>query len=331
MAFKKAAPEQARLKISMYGPPGSGKTFTALLMAEGLAANRGKRIAYVDTERGTDFYALPVPSRRVHPDAFDFDAVYTRSISEVLDEVTHLDPDVHGVVIIDSISHLWDAAMDAYGGNRNSIGAIPMHAWSSIKRPYKRLIDFLIGSKFDVFILGRQKSVFDGDDKTGVAMRAEGETAYEPHICLRMENQVNKADKTQTTSRIVAYPEKDRTGVLQGKVIVGPSFSTIEPLLPLLGDIQAQPEDAEERAAKDAEALEADASGKSAAKEAKSLELYRANVEKLSSIQNLAGFNDFLVQAKKDRRYLLEDHQKALRELIDGVKQRLVDKELSSK
>jgi len=33
--FGKAAPKQARLKVAIYGPPGSGKTFTSLLMAEG--------------------------------------------------------------------------------------------------------------------------------------------------------------------------------------------------------------------------------------------------------------------------------------------------------
>src|SRR2546430_9051131 len=41
---------------------------------------RSKRIAYVDTERGTDFYAQEVKDRQVHPAAFDFDALYTKSI-----------------------------------------------------------------------------------------------------------------------------------------------------------------------------------------------------------------------------------------------------------
>ena len=90
--FQKAMPEQAALKVSMYGPPGSGKTFTALLMAEGLVNRDGKRIAYVDTEHGTDFYAKAVPARSVHPEAFDFDALYTRSLSKTLEAVQALDP-----------------------------------------------------------------------------------------------------------------------------------------------------------------------------------------------------------------------------------------------
>jgi hypothetical protein len=67
----------------MYGAPGSGKTFSALLIAEGLAKLSGKRIAYVDTDRGTDFYCKAVPGRRVHPEAFDFDALYSQSITQL--------------------------------------------------------------------------------------------------------------------------------------------------------------------------------------------------------------------------------------------------------
>jgi pantothenate kinase-related protein Tda10 len=61
--FQKAKAEQAALKIGIYGPPGSGKTFTSLLMAEGLAQATKRRVAYVDTEHGTDFYCKAVPMR----------------------------------------------------------------------------------------------------------------------------------------------------------------------------------------------------------------------------------------------------------------------------
>ena len=91
--FRKAKAEQAAIKLGMYGPSGSGKTFTALLIAEGLAKLTGKRVAYVDTERGTDFYCQEVKSRKVHPKAFDFDALYSRSITDVITGVQSLDPD----------------------------------------------------------------------------------------------------------------------------------------------------------------------------------------------------------------------------------------------
>src|SRR5271166_7074435 len=104
-AFTKPRSLKAALKLAFYGSAGSGKTFSALLVAEGLARHTGKRIAYCDTEQGTAFYAQQVPQRRVHPEAFDFDALYTRSITEVVAAVRGLDPEAHGVLVIDSITH----------------------------------------------------------------------------------------------------------------------------------------------------------------------------------------------------------------------------------
>lgn len=328
--FSKAQPKQARLKVSSYGPPGSGKTFSTLLMAEGLARVRGKRIAYVDTERGTDFYAQKVGAREVHPDAFDFDALYTRSIAEASEAIYSLDPSTHGVVVLDSISHLWEAAMEAYVGKRHgkSEDKIPMHAWGKIKKPYKDLIKFLIASPFDVFILGRQKSLFDTDPdsgemtKVGVSMRAEGETAYEPHICIRMESQVNPGDTTQ--SRYMAFVEKDRTGVLSGKVIRNPDFSCIEPLLPLLGEEQAAAEDEDERVAKDADLLD-EQERKSKAKEEKSAGIFHDLQGRLMSSTNLSELKGTSDEYNKMRRYMTAEHGAALVEIYKSRREKLME------
>ena len=258
--FRKAKAEQAAIKMGLYGPPGSGKTFTALLIAEGLAALTGKRVACIDTERGTDFYCQKVPTRAVHPEAFDFDAIYTRAISETLSEVRALDTNTHGVLMLDSVTHLWEAAMAAYGGKLTKIGTIPMHAWGKIKKPYKDLMGLLLSSPMHVIICGRQKTVYEEDEETeeiqavGVTMRAEGETPYEPHILLRMES--IKPKKTNQVAQIVAYAEKDRTGVLSGRSFINPDFDSLcKPLLGLLGDKQAQMATGDEAAAQDAEAI----------------------------------------------------------------------------
>ena len=100
----KAKSEQAFFKAALYGKPGSGKTLTSLIWAEVLAAREGKRIAHVDTERGVEFYTLDIPERTVHPRAFDFDRLITRSLMETIEAVESLDPKVYGVLIIDSIT-----------------------------------------------------------------------------------------------------------------------------------------------------------------------------------------------------------------------------------
>lgn len=258
--FKKAIGEQAALKIAMYGPPGSGKTFTSLLMAEGLAKLTGKRIAFCDTERGTDFYCQAVKTRQVHPGAFDFDAVYTQSITEVLDAVKSLDPKDYGVMVIDSITHIWQSAIAAYAGQHTKIGTIPMQAWGRIKKPYKDIMTALLSSPLHVIICGRQGIEYATDEESeelkavGYKLKAEGETAYEPHILLRME--AIKPRRTNEVAQIVAYAEKDRTGVLAGRSFVNPTFDTLcAPLLGLLGATQALVASSDETAAMDAEAL----------------------------------------------------------------------------
>jgi AAA domain len=281
--FRKAKAEQAALKLGIYGPPGSGKTFTSLLIAEGIAKLTGKRVALVDTEHGSDFYCQKVPTRQVHPEAFDFDALYTRSIMDTIKAVRELDEKEYGIVVIDSITHLWQAAIEAYGGRQTSAGTIPMHAWGKIKKPYKELMSFLLSTPMHVIICGRQGVEYATDEETeelkavGVKMKAEGETAYEPHILIRMEG--IKPKKTNEVAMIVAYAEKDRTGVLAGRSFINPTYETLcKPLLPLLGATQAQIDTLDQAAIKDADQIAEDEANR-VTHSAALLREWKANIE----------------------------------------------------
>lgn len=54
----------------------------------------------------------------MHPKAFDFDRVITRSLMEMIEVVENLDTSIYGVLIIDSIIHLWEAARAAMRRDR---------------------------------------------------------------------------------------------------------------------------------------------------------------------------------------------------------------------
>jgi hypothetical protein len=256
--FTKAKSEQAFFKAGLFGATGSGKTFTALLWAEGLAAKEGKRIAYIDTERGTDFYAMDIPERAIHPKAFDFDRLVTRSIMETIEAFESINPDEYGVVVIDSMTHLWEAVKNAYNGKLMTNGGIPVQAWGGIKKPYKKLMTQFLDGKFHGILCGREGVVMeddeDGETKViGHKMKAEGETAYEPHILGRM---VPDRDK-QGGYIINVFFEKDRSGILTGKEISWPTYSTIQPIVAYLsGDVQGTVGSLEEAAEKDAAAQE---------------------------------------------------------------------------
>lgn len=299
--FRKKQPQQAALKYGIYGPSGSGKTFTSLMMAEGLAKLDHKRVAFVDTEYGSDFYAQSVKQRRIHPEAFDFDALDTRSLSETLSEVKRLSPEKYAVVVIDSITHLWEAARNAYEGRMTKTGSIPFHAWGKIKKPYKELIAFLLSSPMHVIICGRQGNEFAEDEETeeikvvGVKMKAEGETPYEPHILLRMEPQKDKIGNA--TYRVFA--EKDRTGVLAGRIISNPGFESLcLPLLPLLGRTQAALPTEDETAAQDAIAL-ADAEAAKSKASAEKREEFEARFKLAKNKNDLEAVSKELTAAIK--------------------------------
>jgi hypothetical protein len=301
--FRKAKPEQAALKMGLYGPPGSGKTFTTLLCAEGLANITKKRIAFVDTERGTDFYCQAVPERKIHPSAFDFDALYTRSITELQQSLFTVQPDRYCAIVIDSITHFWEAARLAYSGKETKIGTIPFHAWAKIKKPYKEIMSFLLSSPIHVFILGRQGNEFEEDEETGetrkigVKMKAEGETPYEPHILIRMESEKAK----DGNAVITAFAEKDRTGILAGRTILNPGFDTlIKPLLGLLGEKQAQVEDPDSTAARDAEALSEREEGRER-RGAELLEKLSAKITLCDSYEDLKQIGDEITPELKKR------------------------------
>lgn len=256
--FAKAEAKQAKLKIGQYGKAGTGKTLTALLFAEWLANKEGKRIAFVDTERGTDFYAKAIPERAIHPAAFDFDAIYTRSISETIEAIEGLDPKEHGVVVIDSITHMWEAAIAAYTGKKTSIGSIPAPAWGGIKKPYKKLMTFFLDGPFHAILCGRSGVAMEENAEgetvvVGTRMKAEGETPHEPHLLLRFES-----ERDQNGGYVIGFfCEKDRSGILTGRRINNPTPAAIEPIYGYLGGEQGQTGSLDDAAVKDAAAAEA--------------------------------------------------------------------------
>ena len=322
--FTKAKSGQAFFKGGLYGKQGSGKTLTSLLWAEGLAAKEGKRIAYIDTERGTEFYAMDIPERKVHPKAFNFDRLITRSMMETLEAVEEIDPNVYGVLVIDSITHLWEAAKAAYQGKLMKTGGIPVQAWGQIKKPYKRLMALFLDGNYHAIVCGREGVVMEDDEDgetkvVGTKMKSEGETPYEPHVLGRMN-----PDRDPNGGYIIqVFFEKDRSGILTGREFSEPTFQTIAPVVGYLsGGVQGKlgtPEDAAER---DAAAQET-----AAAQAATDLQdLYRNIRDALNNAKNAAALKTAwsLTSGKKGKLGDLYEELETLKnarkaELIGGV------------
>jgi hypothetical protein len=120
--FRPATKDGAKARISIQGVSGSGKTWTGLSIASGLA--EGKRFAVIDTERGAA--ALYVNDLDAAFDTLPMHRYDPRDLQKALAAAAAAG---YQVVMVDSLSHFWKgtdgtldqvemAAQARYGGNK---------------------------------------------------------------------------------------------------------------------------------------------------------------------------------------------------------------------
>lgn len=171
------------LSIGLSGGSGTGKTYTALLMARGIAevvtGRKGAPIGYVDTENRR---ALHYKSKFPEMMHFDFTAVDDAGNVvgfgperwiEVIDAAEAADLPV---VILDSFSHAWEGVggvLDLHAttldrltrGDDSKKDARSQLAWAEVKPRYRRLIDRIVRATTNIIICTRAKPVMQ-DIKT---------------------------------------------------------------------------------------------------------------------------------------------------------------------
>lgn len=150
--FRKAERRKAKLRLAITGPAGSGKTYGALILAQGL----GGKIAMIDTENGSgDLYA-----EMCDYDVNTLTAPY--SIQKYLTAIHEAEELGYDVLIIDSLSHAWagegglldvheQLASSSKSGNTYS-------AWRKITPMHNRLIDAMLMSNCHIIATMRSKT-----------------------------------------------------------------------------------------------------------------------------------------------------------------------------
>lgn len=149
--FKKAQRSLVYLKIALSGVTGSGKTYSALLLAQGLVAKTGKRIVVEDTENG---------SASLYADRFDFDVMNIPPPFESMDFVEGIREAVaqnYGVVIIDSASHFWKGILK-YKDQIDSRGKGNSYTnWGEADKKFDPVIEEVLQSKIHIIFCMRSK------------------------------------------------------------------------------------------------------------------------------------------------------------------------------
>ena len=239
MLLQASRPQMAYLKAGLYGIAGSGKTFTASLVAVGLSTllKSDKPIAWADTETGSDF----VRPRLFDPAGKKLIVAKTKAFSDLLAIVDEAEKECD-VLIIDSISHFHDELMASYL-KKNQLTRLRLKDWQPIKATWREFTERYVQSKLHIIICGRSGDVWeektDPDDgavelkKVGTKMRAEREISYEPSLLVEMEAvQLSPRVGSETIRR--AHVRKDRFDVIDGQSFDNPTLDSFMPHISLL-------------------------------------------------------------------------------------------------
>ncbi|WP_312330042.1 AAA family ATPase [Atlantibacter hermannii] len=240
--FQRATNTQAYLKAGVMGFAGDGKTFTASELAIGLVLlmrQRGipagdKPVMFLDTETGSDWV-----KPRFDAENIELFTAKTRSFVDLLVAVNEAECN-GSVMIIDSISHFWTGLCDEYATRRNRKRGLEFSDWAWLKGEWRKFTDRFVNSQAHTIMCGRagyEYDFFEGDDgkkqlaKTGIKMKAETETGYEPSILIQMEKQMNiDTGQVWRNARIL----KDRSTRIDGMVFSNPTFKNFLPHIEFL-------------------------------------------------------------------------------------------------
>jgi len=215
------------LKMAFEGFAGGGKTYTMAQVAAGLHKKIGstKPIVIFDTEEAAKFL------RRFF-DGHGIQILHKRSRSPVdlFETMARCAAGVSDILMIDSITHVWENFLAAYAEKlKRKAGRFQFQDWGVIKPEWrKNFSDPFVRDPYHCLMTGRAgfeyETEIDEDGKkelfkSGIKMKAEGETAYEPDMLVlmsRREDVVGKEKKVWRECTII----KDRSTLIDGKTFI---------------------------------------------------------------------------------------------------------------
>ena len=163
MPFVQANRKKSKLRMTLDGPAGSGKTYTALRFAHALS--NGGRIAFIDTERGSaSKYAGEAPDGK--PWNFDVMELTTFSPEVYTQAINEAGRAGYTVLVIDSLSHAWEGVGGALE-IKDRGGSNQYTAWRTVTPIHNRMVDAILQSPLHVItcMRSRMEYVQDVDEK----------------------------------------------------------------------------------------------------------------------------------------------------------------------
>ncbi|MFA5232108.1 MAG: AAA family ATPase [Candidatus Paceibacterota bacterium] len=224
-------------KAAFEGFAGTGKTYTAALVAVGLhkRIKSKKPVVIFDTEKAAKFLK-PVFAEN----GIEVLVRESKSLGDLRITMQKMrNEGISDILIIDSISHVWEGFLKAYAEKVRRT-SLQFQDWGIIKPTWKaEFSDPFVHDPYNIIMCGRAGYEYDFEKnedtgkkeliKTGVKMKVEGETAYEPDMLVLME----RFEEMEGGSLKGVYRQakiiKDRSTLLDGKTFENPTYADFAP------------------------------------------------------------------------------------------------------
>ncbi|WP_375605642.1 AAA family ATPase [Flavobacterium davisii] len=203
MQLRQSERRKAKIKMALQGSAGSGKTYSSLLLAQGITNGDLSKVAIIDSENGSaDLYAhLGNYNVLTLTPPFTTDN-YIKAIDVC--EKAGIE-----VIIIDSISHCWDYLLDYH----SSLAGNSFTNWAKIKPLEKAFMDKILQCDAHVIATMRTKQDYVLNQKDGkfipekVGLKAVQRDGIDFEFTLVFDVDIKH----------FAVSSKDRTGLFMGK------------------------------------------------------------------------------------------------------------------
>ena len=246
MAFTPLVNNNPFIKIGIMGFAGDGKTTTAAMIAIGIhkKIKSKKPIAFYDTEKSARLL-LPLFQK----EKIEVQTDENRSLIALKQDIDWCVAGGSDILIIDSMTHIWTTFVNTYKKQKNK-SMLTMYDWGILKTMwYYQFSEQFVNANIHIVFTGRSGYEYENEEvqgedgkvrkeinKTGVKMKVEGETAYEPDIFVFMEKIQDILSSKKKIYRI-ATVLKDRTRTIDGLVLnqdgkkKGPDFNDFLPAI----------------------------------------------------------------------------------------------------
>ena len=210
MELKQSKRAEAKLRLSLQGPAGSGKSMSALLLAFGMTGN-WSAIAVIDTERGSANLYSNLGSYYV----LNLEEPFTPQ--KYIEAIKLCEQSGIEVIVIDSISHEWNGKGGILEIHEKATSAMRVPnsftAWSSVTPLHQAFIDAILQSSSHIISTIRTKAEYVINErngkmapqKLGLSPITRDGYEYEVTISLEIDDEHN------------AISSKDRTGLFSNK------------------------------------------------------------------------------------------------------------------